>query len=86
VVVDSGTDEEVVVDVVVVDCSGVVGSDSGNVVWGTEEVVVVVVEVVVVEDVVVVEVVVVELVVVEVELVVVVSARPFHKDKLLIVR
>jgi hypothetical protein len=87
VVVDSGTDEEVVVDVVVVDCSGVVGSDTGNVVWGTEEVVVVVVvEVVVVEDVVVVEVVVVELVVVEVELVVVVSARPFHKDKLLIVR
>lgn len=40
VVVVSGTKEEVVVDVVVVDGSGVVGSDIGNVVWGTEEVVV----------------------------------------------
>ncbi len=28
-----------VVDVEVVDCSGMVGSDIGNVVWGTEEVV-----------------------------------------------
>ena len=74
--------------------------DWGNVVWGTEEEVVVdigisivvvdsgtVVDVVVVEvvEVVVVEVVVVEVVVV-VELVVVDSTIPFHRDRLLIVR
>ena len=53
--------------------------DTVDVVWGTEEEVDVVVELVVV--------VVVELVVVVVvELVVVGSTRPFHKDKLLIVR
>jgi hypothetical protein len=39
VVVVAGTVEVVVVDVDVVDCSGMVGSDIGNVVWGTEEVV-----------------------------------------------
>jgi hypothetical protein len=55
----------------------VVVVDSGNVVWGTEEVVVV--ELVVVE-------VVVEEVVVVVEDVVVVCEIPFHKDKLLIVK
>jgi hypothetical protein len=73
----------------------VVVVDWGNVVWGTEEEVVVdigisivvvdsgtVVDVVVVE---VVEVVVVEVVVV-VELVVVDSTIPFHRDRLLIVR
>jgi hypothetical protein len=53
----------------------VVVVDSGNVVWGTEEEVVV--ELVVVEEV--------EVVVV-VEDVVVVCEMPFHKDKLLIVK
>jgi hypothetical protein len=61
----------VVVDVVVVDCSGMVVVDWGNVVWGTEEVVVDIgISIVVVDSGKVVDVVVVEVVVVEVVVVV----------------